>query len=161
MYFCQQVHSGRSQGAAVLVGRMSGYPPGWPNLTEAHKEVNAVQSFCGLTPITVLDDTPEMDVHMKEKVMELLPDASWIHFSVHGQFSSRYPQGSLLLGDSDSKRLTAAEIISSSAPSLWRARAAIVSASQTGLGSLTGKNNKTQMNYFSFPSIFQAVLVQC
>ncbi|KAG0557313.1 hypothetical protein KC19_11G119400 [Ceratodon purpureus] len=130
-------------GPPVLVGRKDGYPDAFGSLVQAHEEVAAVaQALNSRTGFKMLidDDTdPGLRTRMKERVMDILPNASWIHLSVHGEISSKYPQGSLLLGDNDNQRLSAAEIIDSGLrSSTWRARCAVASACQSGLGSVAG-----------------------
>lgn len=140
MFYIGQVHSRYPEGPAVLVGRRTGYPPGWRNLSKAHEEVDIVtQEFGSTSVFKVLDNTPDSSAHMKEKVMEVLPEASWIHLCVHGEISPQFPQGSFLLGDTDDQRLTAGDIIRA-ATSPWRARAVVASACQTGLGAVAGMN---------------------
>lgn len=129
---------------AVLVGRKSGYPtPSFSDLKDAHKEVAAVAEALGrvTTCTVVLDNTPEMSTGMKERVTEILPNASWIHLAVHGEISPQFPQGSLLFGENNEQRLTATEIITSSMSSPWSARCVIASACQSGLGSVAGTLN--------------------
>lgn len=133
--YLQTLHSGCGEGAVpVLVGKKSGYPREYPDLKQAHKEVDAVAEATGSSEKMVLKD----DELSHARMMEVLPNASWIHLCVHGEVSSQFPQGSLLFGDNDSQRLTAEEILTV-APSAWRARAVVLSACQTGLGSVAGK----------------------
>lgn len=133
------VRSGCEEGAVpVLVGKKSGYPPGYQDLREAHKEVDAVAEAIGQSSsMMVLKDD---DLSHARNLMEVLPNASWIHLCVHGEVSSQFPQGSLLFCDNGSQRLTAEEIMTV-APSAWRARAVVLSACQTGLGSVAGMHS--------------------
>lgn len=133
-----QVSGCDEDAGPVLVGKKSGYPPGWNNLKQAHKEVDAVAEAMrsATTSSTVLKDTSP-DELSQARMMEVLPKASWIHLSVHGEVSSQFPQGSLLFSDDDSQRLTAEQIMTL-APSAWRARAVVASACQTGLGAVAG-----------------------
>lgn len=132
----QTARSGCDEGVGppVLVGKKSGYPPGWNNLKQAHEEVDAVAET--MTASTVLKDTGP-DELSQARMLEVLPMASWVHLSVHGEVSSQFPQGSLLFSDNDGQRLAAEQIITL-APSGWRARAVVASACQTGLGAVAG-----------------------
>jgi CHAT domain-containing protein len=130
--------SDEDAGLPVLVGKSSGYPPGWSNLKQAHKEVDAVAEAMKSKRMasTVLKDTSPGELS-PASMLELLPTASWVHLSVHGEVSSQFPQGSLLFSDDDGQRLTAEQIITL-APSGWRARAVVASACQSGLGAVAG-----------------------
>lgn len=137
-----QVRSEGEEGLQVLmVGRKSGYPPPFADLAQAHEEVASAAKALERTQCGVeleIDFTPDACVGMKERVVELLPRASWIHLSVHGEVSPQFPQGSMLFGDNENQRLTATEIVSSATSAPWNARCAIASACQTGLGSVAG-----------------------
>lgn len=136
----QTTSSGCDEGVGppVLVGKKSGYPPGWNNLKQAHKEVDtvakAMRSVTAST--TVLKDTGP-DELSQARMLEVLPTASWVHLSVHGEVSSQFPQGSLLFSDNDGQRLAAEHIITLAQPG-WRARAVVASACQTGFGAVAG-----------------------
>ncbi|CAM6019512.1 unnamed protein product [Sphagnum balticum] len=123
-------------GGELLVGREAGYPEGWPSLDNAHAEVEAVQEFCH-SAISITDSSHDgSNDNMKTIVKQYMQKASWLHFAAHGQVSKEFPWGSLLLGCDDSSRLTGDEI-GRSGP--LPARAAVLSACQTALGSVRGE----------------------
>ncbi|CAN5965050.1 unnamed protein product [Sphagnum jensenii] len=123
-------------GGELLVGRETGYPEGWLSLDNAHAEVKAVQEFCH-SAVSITESSHDgSNDNMKTIVKQYMQKASWLHFAAHGQVSTEFPQGSLLLGCDDSSRLTGDEI-GRAGP--LPARAAVLSACQTALGSVRGE----------------------
>jgi CHAT domain-containing protein len=122
-------------GGELLVGRETGYPEGWLSLDNAHAEVEAVQEFC-VSPVSITESSHDgSNDNMKTIVKQCMQKASWLHFVAHGQVSKEFPRGSLLLGCDDSSRLTGDEIAQAGP---LPARAAVLSACQTALGSVQG-----------------------
>ncbi|CAK9267615.1 unnamed protein product [Sphagnum jensenii] len=122
-------------GGELLVGRETGYPEGWLSLDNAHAEVEAVQEFC-VSPVSITESSHDgSNDNMKTIVKQYMQKASWLHFVAHGQVSKEFPRGSLLLGCDDSSRLTGDEIAQAGP---LPARAAVLSACQTALGSVRG-----------------------
>jgi CHAT domain-containing protein len=94
-----------------------------------------VQEFCH-SAISITESSHDgSNDNMKTIVKQYMQKASWLHFAAHGQVSKEFPWGSLLLGCDDSSRLTGDEI-GRAGP--LPARAAVLSACQTALGSVRG-----------------------
>lgn len=123
-------------GPKLLVGREAGYPAGFENLEGAHTEIAKIKENCGPNCLEVLDDSGDAaERPMKERVLQHAQTASWAHFAVHGEISPSFPRGSLLLGDTASTRWSSDEITASGLPC---ARSVVLSACQSGLGTLGG-----------------------
>ena len=81
-------------------------------------------------------DGGQAERFMKERMMEHdVQTTSWVHFAVHGEISRAFPRGSLLLGDTDTARWNSDEI---TAAGLRCARSVVLSAGQSGFGTLGG-----------------------
>lgn len=127
-------------GSELLVGRKTGYPANWKDLSKAHEEIACIKEFCAGSADVVIDDSElgnegGRQQAMKERMLEHVQTASWVHFAVHGQISRAFPRGSLLLGDNDLARWNSDDI---SAAGLPCARSVVLSACQSGLGTLGG-----------------------